>query len=126
MVNIERIHGLSRRLFLFCSAGIAAAVTVCSRPLQAQPLADSARVSARLYARAGEVVTCEEGYPVARFTRDVYYGEVFDPAALSFIAAVSPDKWRPPQIGDRDVRCPCGARFWRPSNNFHFEHGGWR
>ncbi len=71
------------------------------------------------YAKAGDVVTCENGHAICSFVRDVDVGEAFDAAAV--------DGWTQPEpkIGDIVSPCAkCGAR-WFKGVYFHFEDG-WR
>lgn len=72
-----------------------------------------------LYAKKGDVVTCERGHHIVTFSRDVRWGEMFDPKALV--------DWQQPEpkIGEIAPRCvQCGA-MWCAGNQYHFEDG-WR
>ena len=72
-----------------------------------------------LYAKEGEWVTCENGHRIAMFSRDVRWGEMFDPLALR--------DWQQPEpaIGSYPMRCDrCGAE-WSTGIQYHFSNG-WR
>ena len=79
----------------------------------------AARDAGGMYAWAGDIVCCENKHPVAQFTRDVKFGEMFDSRALTF-----PFLERRPEIGAMTQPCRCGKDWFR-GTNFHFADG-WR
>jgi hypothetical protein len=82
---------------------------------------ESAMVELRIYAHAGETVTCENGHPICDFVEDVAIGQTQDvPRQLG--------NWRQdvPQVGalPLPVCAQCGAQF-TDGSAYHFADG-WR
>ena len=81
---------------------------------------------ARLFAKAGETVTCENGHPICDAAHDLVYGELQDPPN-------DWTNWRQPEppIGTlpAEALCVvCGAQWFGAVGRvaqFHFEDG-WR
>ena len=72
-----------------------------------------------IYAKRGDLITCENGHPIATFERDVEVGDSFDATAIV--------AWQqtPPEIGTMEKPCEiCGQR-WFKGPYFHF-WDGWR
>ena len=81
-----------------------------------------------IYARAGEIVTCENGHPICEFVENVFYGQIQD------VTRQFGNWWQEqPKIGEFPIRgCTvCGAMFttgmvyhigdsWRERNVNHF------
>jgi hypothetical protein len=73
----------------------------------------------KLYARWGDVVTCESGHPVALITKDIETGTLYESGQMVFI---------PPEIEPKVgtfPRCNCGAAWWKPGTFLHFAGPGW-
>lgn len=72
----------------------------------------------QVYAKAGEIVTCENGHPICTIGRDIVIGEPWDPTALV--------DWQQPEptIGTFPKCAICGEDFYL-SGALHFEDG-WR
>jgi hypothetical protein len=79
----------------------------------------------KLYARAGEEVTCENGHTICVVARDIPAGALMhDRIEKDFTGF----RQLRPQYGDmpKDHLCvKCGAR-WFMGPTFHFRNGGWR
>lgn len=81
-------------------------------------------------ATAGELVTCENGHPMYRMTRDVAPGEPpLNPELFEPVADAIP-KLRRYTLAYHSERCSCGGTWVRavPAKGgveFHF-HDGWR
>jgi len=72
-----------------------------------------------VYARKGEIVTCERGHHIFTFLRDIKVGDPFDPNVQG--------DWRQPEPKRGTVSQPCKlcrAR-WFKGTYFHFPDG-WR
>ena len=72
--------------------------------------------------RRGEFITCEAGHLVCEAIGDIRHGQVGYAANLG--------AWRletPPQPGDVDPRCPCGALYFKlsPGPSLHVKGRGW-
>ena len=78
------------------------------------------RPAGDVYAKRGEVVTCERGHVICAMLRDVSRGELFDDSAFGDWQMKKPD------VGQFPIpRCErCGAR-WCMGMQYHF-HNGWR
>jgi hypothetical protein len=81
------------------------------------------------YATNGELVLCENGHPIAHFTKNVDWG-----GPMQFDGEINLDldfcyNTKPPLYGDTDVHCDeCGALFFMGTKgemHFHFIDG-WR
>ena len=72
-----------------------------------------------VYAHAGDLVTCENGHIICAFTKTVNYGDMFDPAAMSY--------WHQPEpkIGTMKQPCLICGTDWFRGMNLHFADG-WR
>lgn len=73
----------------------------------------------RIYAKKGDIVTCERGHHICTFLRDVGVGEGWDSTAMG--------DWRQPEQKKGTVFQPCaicGAR-WYKGPYLHFPDG-WR
>lgn len=82
---------------------------------------ENAWVHLRVYAHAGETVTCENGHPICEFVETVVIGQMQEPARQL-------GNWRQdaPQVGAMPVPgCAlCGAPF-SDGSSYHFADG-WR
>ncbi len=75
---------------------------------------------AGIYAKAGDIITCENGHSIAVFCRDVRVGDLFDGETLSFEwAQVSPE------IGTISAPCVICGKRWFKGAYYHFKDG-WR
>lgn len=76
--------------------------------------------TAMILLRAGEFITCENGHLIAEVIAPIAAGD------RNYAGCVG--HWRipePPNPGDRDPRCPCGARYWDSEHIFHVKGRGW-
>lgn len=77
----------------------------------------------KIYAKAGEVVTCENGHDIGVLNRDIYTGEVIQKSAFDFTDSFvdSPDY-------TLVLPCKCGAEYIKGyhSARVHFKDGGYR
>ena len=72
--------------------------------------------------RRGEFITCEAGHLICEAIGDIRHGQVGYAANLG--------AWRletPPQPGEVDPRCPCGALYFKlsPGPSLHVKGRGW-
>jgi len=74
------------------------------------------------YANKGEIITCEQGHPVAVVARDINSGDPQLPGYLDW--PFQPEQ--PPGSRPEDCRCiHCGAMFFLGNGILHFRDG-WR
>lgn len=81
-----------------------------------------------VYMREGEMVTCQNGHPIARVTRDCYVGEVMMADMLDWQEGIKP-RVQGDLLGKCDI---CGKAFngsdldeTKPTGLLHFADG-WR
>jgi len=120
---------MNRRAFLWLGS-IGAAVVTMGRIGRDAPLVHPEQevffdvgwnTYPKVFASAGEVVTCESGHSICTFAETVNIGQYQLPHHLG--------EWRQeePKIGTfpMPVCAKCGSKFVLDNGHFHF-HGGWR
>ena len=76
---------------------------------------------AKVYARKGETITCENGHPICEFADDVYVGNL--PKPSNFINWTQEE----PEFGSRPKCAVCNGDFWVGGEGFRVHIGdAWR
>ena len=81
----------------------------------------------KLYARAGEWITCEKGHRICQVAEDLKYGHPLRLDTFGYPIDLMGYSQGPMHEECVNHKCDCGASFALPRGvNLHFENGGWR
>jgi hypothetical protein len=71
----------------------------------------------KLYARAGEWITCSSnGHQICRVLKNIYWGDPFDPSQLGDWQQMAA-----PKVGEPPPRCPvCKSAWYQGGGILHF------